>query len=192
MERGQGGGCFIPYQDCTFRKKPWRAERGCGAQRKQVWGPVTPRLRDPLPSRGHHPPAHRGTDQPGGSAPAPRAQTSAGSPELPGVTGAWRFFKTRSNFLFEAVDKSAQKLDNPSRFREIPLLRLTAPLQYPFSPPNIRGGRVEHSSLSHFQVASGLGQTPCPSVRSVASARSGHVPGRCPSPEGGPSPTAPS
>ena len=95
----------------------------------------------PLPSRGHGPPAHRGTDLPGGSAPAPRAETSAGagSPVLPGVTGAWRFFKTRSNFLFEAVDKSAQKLDNPSRFREIRLLRLRAPLQHTSPPTHIWG-----------------------------------------------------
>lgn len=48
----------------------------------------------------------------------PRAAQTAAPPELPGLTGAWRVFKTQSNFLLEAVDKSAQKLENPLCFRD--------------------------------------------------------------------------
>lgn len=56
---------------------------------------------------------------PSSSAPARRAQASRQQlPHAHSVTGAWRVFKTRSNFLLEAVDKSAQQLDSTSPFRD--------------------------------------------------------------------------
>lgn len=51
MERGRGGGCFIPYYHSTFRKKSSRTEQRCGAthiaHQQQVQGPVIPHLGDP-------------------------------------------------------------------------------------------------------------------------------------------------
>lgn len=63
---------------------------------------------------------HSGTEQPKSSALSQEQhrQQLPPSSSLPRVTGAWRVFKTQSNFLLEAVDKSAEKLENPLCFRD--------------------------------------------------------------------------
>lgn len=123
---------------------------------------------------------------------SPSADPQTRLPRAPSVTGAWRVFKTRSNFLPEAVDKSAQKLDKASRFRD-PTAQGSSPTRC-FAPDRRGRAWVKHSSLSYVQVASGLGQMLHPPTRSAASLCSCHVPRRClglPQPRGShPHPTS--
>lgn len=190
MEQGQGGGCFIPYQDCTFRKKPQKAEQGHGAHRKQARGPVTPCLRDPpFPPEDTVPLHTKGQTCPGAQPRLFKLPTGSGSPYSPllQVLGGFSRHKVIS-CLKELTDLHQNWITLCISGRsDCSSSGLLSNMLFP--PPDITGGSwVEQSSLSHVQVASGLGQIPCPSTRSVTSTCSGHVPKRCPSPERGPSP----